>query len=431
MKFLTLVALFLSTLSFGQLMTDGNLNCDNVIDFSEYKGGTFLSFMQKIGKPLLDDYAVNGYEVADTSTVINRLKQMDSKVQWQVGKALRTKSKDLKKLKKIVSKIEGQNANLYTLPNMIAAADRSVDRYKLSTVIGLASCGGMIMKFYDNNFAYNIHYGTGSERKDKQTGRSFAEGPSRNANDASDKNYLKDLEAYTKGYPDNIQAFYYTLFTVLTNNDTETYNLIEDHGQDLLTDFLAVYTAEQARNLMDNKVSLHWDAALLEVTLLGAFHAGQDELKLFYKDPRDPKNLMFTDTVLNQGPGCSPRDLSKSRQANLYDYWQFSSSMNPEHCRRSGINITKKEFRKLGSLISDYHRVKNPTLIKNIERHFSSRNRGGNVFYQLSKFLINDKTPKKLGKQSYKLAEDFTKFLLQVRKDANMVTQKITSKQLK
>ncbi len=426
MKVLSLSLLLFSTLSFSQLMTAGNLGCDNVIDFSEFKGRTFLSFMEKIGKPLLDDYAVNGYEVADAKTVLARVKQMDSKVQWQIGKALKKKS-----LKKIVSKLEGRNANLYTLPDMISSVERSVNKYKLSTVIGLASCGGMIMKFHKNNYAYNIHYGTGSEKKDKQTGRSFAEGPSRNANDASDKNYLKDLEAYTKEYPENIQTFYYTLLTTLTNNDTETYNLIEDHGQDLLTDFLAVYTAEQARNLMDNKVSLHWDAALLEVTLLGAFHAGQDEVAMFYKDPRDPSKIIFTDTVLNQGPGCSPRDLSKVRKAYMYDYWQFSSSTNPEHCKRSGINITKKEFRKLGSLITKYHRAKNPTLIKNIERHFHYKNRGGNVFYQLSKFLINSKTPKKLGSMSYKLAEDYTKFLLQVRKDAADVTRKIAKKQLK
>ncbi len=426
MKVLSLCVLLFSTLSFSQLLTAGNLGCDNVIDFSDYKGRTFLSFMENVGKPLLDDYAINGYEIADADTVMARVEQMDSKVQWQVGKALNRKS-----LKKIVKKLEGKTANLYTLPDMISSVQRGVNKYKLSTTIGLASCGGMIMKLYENNYAYNIHYGTGSERKDKQTGRSFAEGPTRNANDASDKNYLKDLEAYTKDYPENIQTFYYTLLTTLTNNDTETYNLIEDHGQDLLTDFLAVYTAEQARNLMDNKVSLHWDAALLEVTLLGAFHAGQNEIALFYKDPRDPSKLMFTDTVINQGPGCSERDLSKSRQAFMYDYWQFSSSVNPEHCKRSGINITKKEFRKLGSLISKYHRAKNPTLIKNIEKHFSSRNRGGNVFYQLSKFLINSRTPKKLGSKSYKLAEDFTKFLLQVRKDAKLVTKKIVNKQLK
>ena len=31
-----------------------------------------------------------------------------------------------------------------------------------------------------------------------------------------------------------------------------------------------MYTAEQARNLMDGRITLHWDAALLEVTLLAS-----------------------------------------------------------------------------------------------------------------------------------------------------------------
>ncbi len=443
MKHLFILLLVFTKLASAQV--ENNLNCDNVLDFTKYKGTTFLNFMEQKGKPILDRYATKGYPVRSSRQVLEALENVDPKVKRKVISAV---GKDKNLLVSLIDKLEGKTVDLYNLPTLIAKAEPKLsrNRYNLSTFVGLASCGGLIMKFAPGNYAYNIHYGTGynpkihntpelkeKHRKDKQTGRSFGEAPGRFANDASDKAYLTDLEKYVVRHSDDIKDFYLNLFAALGNSDTTYFSSIDKEGQAVLTDFLAVYTAEQARNLMDNKVSLHWDAALLEVTLLAAFHAGQESLELFFRNPNNSREILFTDSVLNQAPcrGLEEGRVSgKSRAARLYDYWQFSSSPSEEHCRRSGINITKEEFRKLGEIISKYERKMNPQLVKNLESHFYVKNRGGNVFLQASKHFINPYTPKKLGKEAYDLAEDFTKFLLQVRSDAKEISKLIKNGEL-
>jgi hypothetical protein len=414
---LSFVTLLTTTQSFAE--TYGNrLECDNVLNFEEHKGQTYLSFMEKTGKPLLDQYATEGYTLKGDFAVEAALNNVSKKVGSKAINAAGGRTK----LLNLAKALRGKNANLYTLPGMIAKANPGSDRYTLSTFLGLVSCGGAIVRYGDDNFAYNIHYGTGSESKDNRTGRSFGEGPVRPADDASDKAYLTDLEEFVFGYSDSLDVFYKTLIESLANSDSTGITKIHPFGQTLLTDFLAVYTAEQARNLMDGKVHIHWDAALLEVTLLGAFHAGQDQVELYFKDPETGR-IKFTKKVLNQAPGGDKRDFERS--ARLYDYWQFSSSTDPEHRSRSGINITRDEFRTLGEKISKYERAKNPALVARVERHFHSSNKGGNIFLQISKFFINSFTPKSLGPKSYELAEDVAAFLAQVKLDAKDITKQI------
>jgi hypothetical protein len=426
MKFLSLLILLLnSSIAFAKF---NEIKCENTIKFSNYKGMTYLSFMQEVIKPTLDVYATEGYQIADTAQIKKTLSVVSSKVKRVVLRA----SKGEENLYKIIDQISGVQTNLYDLPKLIASVDNKVNRYKLSTFIGLASCGGAVIEFAPSHFAYNIHYGTGKISKDNRTGRSFGEGIVRKADDASDKNYLKDLEEFGHKHKDSIDPFYNSLILSLLNSDAKEMEGISDFGKLLLTDFLAVYTAEQARNLMDNKIHTHWDAALLEVTLLGAFHAGQDKVKLFYKDPNTKKSS-FTSTVFNQDNGCSIKD-RKQRDARVYDYWQFSSSQNPEHCKRSGINITKYEFRRLSKLITKYYVKYNKKLIEKIANKIGANinSKSLNIFNQLSKFLINDSTEKSFDEKfSQQLASDFVNFLRQVRLDAKKISRLIESGELK
>ncbi|MDZ4663209.1 MAG: hypothetical protein SGJ18_16485 [Pseudomonadota bacterium] len=396
------------------------LNCPNVIDISDFRDQTFLSFMISTVRPQLNKLATNGYPVAGSEVVKEVLRNVSEKVKM---KALRGAGDD-NRLVELAESLKGETATLYTMPGKIAAVDKKFDRYGLSTFLGLASCGGAVIKLYDDNYAYNIHYGSGKVQKDPQTGRSFGAGPARPADDASDKAYLTDLEKYvTSG--SNISEFFETLIQALTNSDTSNYKSLNAHGQTLLTDFLAVYTAEQARNLMDEKISLHWDAALLEVTLLSAFHSGQRDVMLFFKDPAS-KSTYFTESVYNQAPGGEKRD--KKRKAKLIDYWQFSSRSEPQYKNRSGINVTKEQFRELGLAISDFERKNNPDLVKRVEKHFAGVKTGENLFEELSQFLINSRTPKKLGKVGYDLAQDFTAFLKQAARDAEEITSLLKKK---
>jgi len=394
------------------------LACEKVFDLREHTGITFLSYMQKVVKPEIDRLVDEGYPLAGKAQVAHTLKNVSRKVRSQALRATGGESK----LLSLADKLEGKMSTLHELPGLIAKTSRVKDRYKLSTFIGLASCAGVVLKLHEGNYAYNIHYGSGSDKNDKKTGRSFGEGPHRDADDASDKNYLRDLQEYVTNKDSKIEKFYKTLIEALTNSDTSKLLEISPFGQTLLTDFLAVYTAEQARNLMDNRIELHWDAALLEVTLLGAFHVGQEKVEMFFFDPNLRKTV-FTDQVVNQAPGGSDR--KKERKARLYDYWQFSKSTKPEYRNRSGINITKKEFRKLGELVSDHMRKNHVELVGNIERHFETKNRGKNIFRHLSEFLINKNTKEQLGLVASQLAEDYTLFLMKVKEEAKVITQNI------
>ncbi len=402
---------------------EGNLNCDNVLDLSEHKGQTYLSFMQETVKPLMDQYATEGYVLRGAAEVRQALRNVSSKVS---SKAVASVGGDKNALFRLADKLEGETANLYDLPALIATYAPQSDRYTLSTFFGLVSCGGAIIKYAEGNYAYNIHYGTGENKMDERTGRSFGEGPTRNADDASDKNYLQDLEEFVMKYDDSVDEFYATLIKALANSDTTDFETIAPFGQTLLTDFLAVYTAEQARNLMDGRISLHWDAALLEVTLLSAFHAGQEEIKLFYKSPTNRNELIFTDTVYNQSPGCEGSAPGKKRSARMYDYWQFSVNPDPSNCRRSGINLTKDAFRTLGEAITTFERENNPALVAKLESQLSNGDELANVFEGISRFFINKNAKSQLGdRKSAQLAKDVTAFLLQVKDDAKAITREL------
>lgn len=403
--------------------SEGKLGCDDVIDISESKGQTYLTFMQETVAPALNDLATNGYTLKGAEDVKNALENVESKVSKKAISSAGTKEG----LLSLASKLEGKNVTLYTLPSLIAKFAPRSDRYSLSTFFGLVSCAGAIIKFAPQNYAYNIHYGNGENDKDDRTGRSFGEGPTRNANDASDKNYLTDLEEFVIKNPKSINNFYLTLVKTLSNSDTSDYHSIAKSGQTLLTDFLAVYTAEQARNLMDKKITLHWDAALLEVTLLAGFHAGQDEIALYYRNPSN-RTISFKSEVFNQAPGCSAVDDKKTRSARIYDYWQFSASKDPAQCNRSGINVTKEQFRMLGKAISDYERKNNPKLVERVEKNFEVSNRGGNIYMELSNLFINKDTKSELGDSSAnQLAQDFTNFLAQVNKDAKKISKQLSN----
>lgn len=376
--------------------------------------------MKTTVKPELDAVAINGYQMVDASTVMNFLSHVSPKVKWKalISSGTNVKNKQKESLRDIVDALAGKRVTMYTLPGEIAKVNPKANKYTLATYFGLANCGGAVIKFYDDNYAYNIHYGTGKKDKDNRIGRSFGAGPTRSAEDASDAAYLEDLQHYIQNDTDNIGEFYRTLLASLTNTDSSNYKNITKEGQTVLTDFLAVYTAEQDRNLMDGKVNLHWDAALLEVTLLAAFHAGQEEIKLFYKNPFDGQRY-FTSKTYKQQNGCDiDLEQAKIKPATLVDYWQFSSSKDREHCKRSGINITKREFRALGKAITQYLENFYPEKINNVRKYLDNVSYNKNIFYELSKFLISDKTKDSLGVDGTDLVNNFVELLEQIRLDA-------------
>jgi len=393
------------------------LGYETLVNMQEQKGQTFLSLMKNTIKPALDQYATEGFQVVDGKTVARLIRSVDQKVS---EKAIRAAG-DIASLKSLADHLnqEYEMITFYELPDAIQKAGFSGGRFDLSTFFALVSGGGVAVQFDQNNISYNVNYGTGEYEKDEMTGRSYGEAPKRLALDASDKHYLQMLENYVRADQQNIGQFYKTILQVLLNSDASGFPRISLAGQAVATDFLAVYIAEQDRHLMADLKSHPWDEALLEVTLLSAFHSGQETVMVMYGGE-------LTGTTLQQAHGCSTEE-RKEKDASMIDYWQFSTSSDPANCRRSGINITRKDFRALGAMITEFQRQKNPSLISRIERRLGLRQQSQNLFADLSRFLINDKTPQQLDRETLKLADDFTTLLLEVRDQAEETTQAIVA----
>lgn len=391
------------------------LDYATVVDISKYKGTTFFSMMERVVKPALDQYAQKGFRVVDGNAAVAAL----SKVAPKVSKGAIRAAGSVEQLKKIGDQLAATHANVtfYNLPALIAEAGGGPGRFNLTTYFALVSGGGVAVRIEDGSYAYNVNYGSGAVPKDEMTGRSFGEAPGRLALDASDSHYLQMLERYVRTSGTAVESFYRSMLDILMNNDTSNYNRISDEGKAVAADFIAVYVAEQDRHLMANLQSHHWDQALLEVTLLSAFHAGQSQVAVMYQD-------RLSNRTHRQDDGCST-DAKVEKDAGMVDYWQFSSNTDPQHCNRSGINITKRQFRKLGRMITNFERKRNPKLIAGIEKRMKGIQISGNLFADLSTFLINYHTPKSLDAKTLALASEFTEFLMYVRTDADEITAEI------
>lgn len=387
---------------------------DLSLENSPFSGQTYLSFMKNQVRPALNEIATNGYLVGDAAAMELAYQASDTKVKRKVDKLWG----GIENVKAIAEKLKGTRVDLNTLPKKIheASGDPKLDIYGLASFVGLASGGGVAIKYADKNYAFNIHY----DVTEQKSGRSFGTGPLRGANDASDKQYLDDLEHYVRGSQSDLNHFYRVLFNTVLNTDPSKYQSMNKEGQALLTDFMAVYTAEQARNLMDGKVEPHWDAALLEVTLLASFHGGQEVLELYYTD-RVQQTMSFTTTTFDQTPCANP---SKQREAKLRDYWQFSKNItNIKNCKRSGINVTKSEFRTLGQNITSYMIANHPAAYEKVSKNINAGARKDNVFEALSYFLISDKTPSKFTSAKVKQTVDaWVEFLETIRNEADRIS---------
>lgn len=413
------ISLFLFLLFSSPLSARNLLQYDATIDLSQEKGKSFLALMIDTIKPALDDKATNGFRVKTGDEIRRQLKLVESKVYRKAVRAAGSEEKLFELADALHEKYD--SITFYELPDALAKLGVGGGRYDLTTFLSLASEGGVAVKIDENNITYNVNYGTGEKENDERTGRSFAESFDRMALDASDKHYLEILEAYVRGNKGNTAEFYETIFATLFNTDLSNVNKITEEGQIVFTDFLAVYIAEQARHLMSDLQRHPWDEALLEVTLLSSFHAGQSKVKVMF----DGK---LTDTTLKQTNGCEIETARQEKKAEMSDYWQFSNNSDPKHCKRSGINITRKQFRLLGTKITSFMKDKNPELVSKIVDLMDKENTK-NLYADLSTFLISNNAPAFYSSRQLKLVPLYTEFLLEVQKYADEITEEIEQNQ--
>jgi hypothetical protein len=163
--------------------------------------------------------------------------------------------------------------------------------------------------------------------------------------------YLQHLAQVVLGNnPRDLNAFYETIVRILGACNPQGIENLLPATQRLATNFLAIYTAEQYRAMVPKGIK-NWDDALLQVTMLGAFHGGQSKFTMFYEGKFTVQTKRQAAGVYTPfGPGPTAKDASDKR-ASMDDYWQFSRDPDSH---RSGVNETRSDFEKMGHAITKY-----------------------------------------------------------------------------
>lgn len=280
----------------------------------------------------------------------------------------------------------------------------------------LARGNGVSVKLSDNNFNIHINFPLASTG-----GRSYGWTKGQ-VGDWSDKMYLDNLgDVVATGDKRDIAKFYEVIIKTLGSCDTEGLETLRGDSQRVITNFLAIYTAEEYRAMVPTDPHRNWDAALLETTLLGAFHGGQSQFTKFYLG-------RFTSSSKKQDSGVYGKtrpgptyDSAPSKRAEMNDYWQFSA--DPES-KRSGINVTRKDFELMGSAITRYESVRQNQNLAGIQRIVG---RDRNVVRAIATFFSKNKSNNT--QEAEKLASLVSDFMMDVYSDADDITQWLKSKQ--
>ncbi len=287
---------------------------------------------------------------------------------------------------------------------------------------GIRDGEGVEVILGDDVTTYHVKYKADYEDKVERSGRSFGAvgfgSTKQYVADASYKHYLRTLESILRGSDEEVEAFYSAIIKLITDSDPTELAQLEMESKQVAADFVAIYIAEQYRRLTATEGeylgrSHRWDDALVQVTLVSAFHSGQDQMQMFYEG-EFTSEVYHQNACLYKAPGKEEeRANTEKRQARLYDYWQFT--VRSECPGRSGVNLTRRDFEKLGRALTD---------------HLSDSIKELDLGYGYQKNFIKAATEDLLtGSFEYE-AKDFSSIivdsLMQVRAEANLISEELS-----
>lgn len=271
--------------------------------------------------------------------------------------------------------------------------------------------GGVSVRINEHNYHVHINY-PNSPRGGRSYGWTLG-----SVGDWSDAMYLDELEKviYQKSEPE-LAEIYSLVIDLLGASNPERFSNLDIQTQLVINNFLAIYTAEAYRAMVPNGHD-NWDEALLEVTLLSAFHSGQNTLTKFYAGKFTDSSLKQDSGVYNRGQPGILADEARPKKAQLRDYWQFSA--DPDS-KRSGINLTRRDFEKMGQQITYYQRkIKGNSDVETIFALVGGDRK--NVFKAIAQYFGEGKSQDV--RIIPQLNEVVTRFLIDVRRDAQEMTE--------
>lgn len=272
----------------------------------------------------------------------------------------------------------------------------------------LAAGGGISVKLGENNYNVHINFPL------KATGGRSYGWTNGQVGDWSDRMYLDNLIMATSSDDmDQMVAFYTVIINTLGKTDPAGIDDLSAQSQRVAANFIAIYTAEQYRAMVPDP-NMNWDDALLQVTLLGAFHGGQSNFAKYYMGEFTATSRKQASGVYNRGKPGPLFDQAQKKDAVMNDYWQFSA--NPES-KQSGINITRKDFLAMGQAITAYEaNFKNKNL-KKIQKIV-----GGDPKNVISAICTYFTEGKAKVEDTDALAEAIAAFMIDIKNDADDIS---------
>lgn len=270
--------------------------------------------------------------------------------------------------------------------------------FDLATLYCLTGGIGVKVKLDDNNYNYHVLYKTGKTdpHKEVMSGRSFASSPGRAVADATDPEYLRDLQKYLSSTRDQ-KPFYRTLIQSLANSDMSGLSQLDNLGQAVLADFFTVYTAEAVRHLMVNlQDGMHpWEIDLAAVTAVSSLSVKTGKIVTAGK---------VVDGDIGGWFAPSPNNVAGGPQ-------------------RSGIGITRRDRVKLQSAIHKFE-MGTPdgrALIGKIQAIIGTKYNKNDVIQGVFEYLSSRETPSSMGANANKLADLFADFMEVAHGDAEEI----------
>lgn len=266
---------------------------------------------------------------------------------------------------------------------------------------------------------YNIHI---NFPKSEMGGRSYG-WTSGKVGDWSDSMYLNSLsDMASKESDKEMSDFYKVIINILGNSDSSGLASLKPDSIRVATNYLAIHTAEQYRRIQ--KRTTRWGDALLQVTLLAAFHAGQDKFQMFYTGD-------FTDTVRKKAPGVYANgregalfDGARIEKAKLDSYHQFSGKTpDMPGSSRSGINLTRNDFERMGEEITRHFEEVGSKSLDQIKKIIGVKGKHSNIIAAIARYYCEGKAR---AEDTAAMAKAVSEFMIETHMKANHITTAIT-----
>jgi hypothetical protein len=389
-------------------------------DMAQVKGQTYITFLKQKLKPTLDSLS-NGFPnigsqafCAQAEENLSRKTYLKYKgAKWDrsardyVGALSDAQVEEVfEALKKTHShstvdslQYYDQNDKDWAAKNDMAQALKvsgvNVAPFDLGTLYALTGGLGVKVKLDSNNTNYHVLYKTGrtNPHQEVMSGRSFAASPGRKAADATDPEYLSDLEEYLKRTSD-VRLFYQVMILSLANSDTSSLHSLPDAGQAIMSDFFTVYTAESIRHLMVNLAGgVHpWEIDLAAVTFVAPISVRMGKI--------------VTEGVL--------------KADSLGGWFAPSPNNRPDGPQRSGIGITRKDRKALQAAIQKYEMTTpdGRKIISEIQAIIGNHN---DVIQGVFEYLSSPSTPQSMGANAQKLASLMAQYNQMITEDAAQI----------